>query len=86
MDKKSDYQFIVMQVTIEYNKQKRKTNTQDSDEKMMKLIRDIKSMLAEITDHINALKSSPTQKGSPNPPDPNNVVSANRRAPPLYVG
>ena len=40
-------------------------------------------MLAEITDHINTTKSSPTQKDPPNTLDPTTVVPANRRAPPL---
>ena len=36
-------------------------------------------MLAAITDQINTLKYSPTQKDSPKPPDPINVVPTNRR-------
>ena len=37
MDKKSDEQFIIMQVEIEAKKQEMKSNKKDSDEKMMKL-------------------------------------------------
>ena len=43
-------------------------------------------MLVSIVDQINTLKYFPTQKDSPNPPYPTNVVPANRRAPPLYGG
>ena len=50
---------------------------------MMKLTEDFKAMLAAITDQINNFKSLPTQKDPPKPPDPNNVVLNNRRAPTL---
>ena len=53
---------------------------------MMKLTEDFKSMIAEITDHINTFKSSPNQNHSPKPPDPTNFVPANRRSPPLDGG
>ena len=39
-----------------------KANKKDYDEQMMKLTEDFKSMLAEITDSINTLKSYPTHK------------------------
>ena len=42
-------------------------------------------MLAAIMDQVNTLKSSPTQKDSPNPMYPTNVVPTNRRYPPLDV-
>ena len=67
MDNKYDEQFIIMKSAIEFNKQEMKSNRQDSDNKMMKLTKYVKVMLAEITDHINTLKSSPTYKYSPNP-------------------
>ena len=57
---------------------------------MMKLTEDFKatnaSSITSITDQINTLKSSPTQKDSPKPPDPTNLVPANRRAPLLDCG
>ena len=43
-------------------------------------------MLAEITDYNNTLEYLSTQKYSPKPPDPTNMVPANRRAPPLDGG
>ena len=53
---------------------------------MMNIRKDFKSMLAEITDQINTLKLSPTQKDSPKPPDPTTVVLYNRGYPPLDGG
>ena len=56
-----------------------KSNKQDSDEKMMKLVEYFKAMLTAITDRINTFKSSPTQKYSTKHPYPTTVVPANRR-------
>ena len=85
MDNKSDEQFIIMQAAIESNKQDMKPNKQDYEEKIMKLTEDFKEMLASsmtsISDQINYFKSLPTQKDSPNPMYPINVVPANRRDP-----
>ena len=63
MDNQSYEQFIIMQATIESNKQEIKINKQDSDEKMTKFIEDFKAILGSITDQIKTLKSSPNQKG-----------------------
>ena len=41
-----------MQDVIEFNKQDMKTNTQDSDAKMMKITEDFKEMLASSTTSI----------------------------------
>ena len=60
-----------------------KSNNQDSDEKMMKLTEDFKAMIAVITDQMNTLKSSLTQKDLPKPLEPTTVVPTNRRSPPL---
>ena len=90
MDNKSDEHFIIMQAKIEANKQKIKSNKQYSDEKMMKLIEDLKktpaSTITSMTYHINTSKSLPSQKDPPNPQDPTTVVTDNRRAPPLDGG
>ena len=43
-------------------------------------------MLVSITDKINTFKYFPTQKDSPKPPEPVNLVSTIRRAPPLDGG
>ena len=45
MDKNSNYQFIIMQATIEANKQDMKTNKKYPDDKMMKVIEALKAML-----------------------------------------
>ena len=71
MDNKSYEQFIIIQSTIEANKQEIKYNKQYYDEKMMKLIKYFKAMLSStitsMMDHINMSKSSPPQKNSPKP-------------------
>ena len=81
-----DEQFMIMQSEIEANKQEMKSKKQDSDEKMMKLVEYLKAMLAATIDHINTLKSSPTQKDPQKSPDPTTMVPANRRDPPLDGG
>ena len=67
-----------------------KTNKNDSDEKMMKLIEDFNAIIASsitsIIDHINTSKSSPDHKDSTKPPDPTTVVPDNRRSSPLHSG
>ena len=45
MDKNSDEQFIIMQAAIEANNQEMKSNKKDSNEKIMKLTEDLKSMI-----------------------------------------
>ena len=80
---KYDEQFIIMQYTVECNNKEMKTNKRDSNEKMMKLIKDFKKIIASITDHINTLKSSTTQKDSPKLPDPTTAVPANMRYTPF---
>ena len=86
MDNKSDGQFIIIQTSIEDNNQEMKSNKKASGEKTKKSTEEFKEMLAAITDHINVLKSSPTQKDPPKPQDPTNVVQTNRRDTPLEGG
>ena len=52
----------------------------------MKLTEDFKEMLTAITNQINTLKSSPTQKDSLKALDPPTMVPANRRATSLFGG
>ena len=47
---------------------------------------EFKEMLTAITDQINTLKYNKTQKDSPNPPNPTNVVPTNRKSPTLDGG
>ena len=75
-----DEQFIIIPATI-------KANKQDSDEKIMKLVKNFKSMLASsiasIMDRIITSKYSPAQNDSSDPPYPITVVLDNRSDPPL---
>ena len=61
-------------------------NKQESDEKIRKFTEKLKIMLAAITDHMQILKSSPTQKYLPETPEPTTVVPSNRKNPPLGGG
>ena len=83
MDNKSDEQLIITQDTIEVNRQ-------ESDEKIMRLIEDlkvfVKSTITSMMDQTNISKSSPEQKDSLKPPEPNTVVPSHRRAAPLEGG
>ena len=63
-----------------------RANKQDYDEKMIKFTEEFKTMLALITDYINTLKYSSTQKDEPKPTEPTTVAIDNRRAPPLGGG
>ena len=56
MDKKSDEQLLIMQATIESNKQ-------DYDEKMKKITEDITSMITSMMDQIKILKIITRQEG-----------------------
>ena len=67
MDNKYDQQFIITQAKIESKNQDIKSNKQDSDEKIVNLTEDFKSIIVAITDQINTLKSSSTQKYLPKP-------------------
>ena len=56
MDRNSDEQLLVMQATID-------SNRQDYDKKMKKLTADLTSMIKSIMDQIIFLTSSPRQEG-----------------------
>ena len=79
MDNKSDVQFLIMQATIEVNKQY-------CGEKMKKLTEDLTAIITSIMDQINISKSSLDHKDSPKPKDPTNLFPNNRRAPSLEGG
>ena len=76
-------QFIIIKTAIESNKQEMKSKNQDSDEKMTQLTVKFETMLVLISNQLNALEYSPTQKDTLNPQDITTVVPANRRAPTL---
>ena len=82
MENESEEHFIVIL----------KDYKQHTDEKMTKLSEDFKIIFAVLSDqikklnHINTMSSLPTQKETPNTPDPTTVVPDNSRAPPLGGG
>ena len=75
MENRSDEKFIIMQATIESNKQEMRSNKQDYDEKMTQFTVKFETMLAVISNQLNTLVSSPTQRDASNPPDPTTVVT-----------
>ena len=85
-----DEQFIITKAKIETNKQDMKPKKKYSDEKMMNLTEDFKSMLAStitsFMDQIKISKSFPAHKDSTKPQYPTIVVIVNRMAPPLDSG
>ena len=86
MENKSNEHFIIVQSEIEDKNQEMKSNKKDSDEKIMKLSEESKTMFAVLSNQPNTLSSSPTQKDKYIPPDHITVITANKRAPPLEGG
>ena len=86
MDTKSDEQFLIIQATIEANKQEadqKQMNTADKKmktyEKLTQHTETLNNLTAFMMDQTNNSKSSPTQKDTQTPPDPTTVVPANNR-------
>ena len=79
MDNKSDDQLLIVQATIESNKQ-------DSDEKMKKLIEYLKGMIASMIDQIKISELSPIRKDFSRAQNPTIMVPANKKAPLLESG
>ena len=93
MDTKSDDQVLVIEATIEANKQEADKNKQEADknhkettDNIKQLTETLNQVLVELKDKNNILKSSPAQKYTSTPPDPTTMVQTNRRAPPLEGG
>ena len=76
MDKKSDDHILIVQDTIE-------SNRQDYDEKMKKLTEYFTEMIVSMMDQSKISKSSPDRKCSPKLLDPTTVVPANKKHAPL---
>ena len=76
MDNKSDKNLLIMQATIE-------SNRQYCDYKMKNITEDLTVIIKIMMDHINISKSSPSHKDSPKPQYPTTVVPANNGAPTL---
>ena len=86
MDNKYDEQFIITQDTIEANKQEMRSNKKDSDEKITRFTVKSETMIAVISNQLNTLVSSQTQKDTSNPQEPTTVVPDTKRDPPLDGG
>ena len=90
MDTNYDEQFLIIQATIEANKQEadeKQMNTSEkqikTDEKLTQIIENLQVFTAFMMDQTNISKSSPTQKTTSTPPYPTTMVRTNRKAPPL---
>ena len=87
MDNKNEEQFILLKQEIENNKQESKTDLKDLTETIMTLMEDQTNKLTTLMmDQINISISSPAQKDTSTPPDPNTTVQTNKRATPLEGG
>ena len=79
MNNKSDYQLLVMQATIE-------SNRQDSDETLKNPTESLIAMITSMMDQIKISKSSSETNDLPKSRDPTTVIQANNRDTPLGGG
>ena len=87
MDTKSDDQFLVIEATIEANKQESGKNHNETAEKIKENNETLKQILVEMKkDKNNISKYSIYQKDTLTPPDPTTTVQTNRRDPTLEGG
>ena len=94
MDNKSDEQLLVIEVTIEDNKQESDKNHKETadkitlpTEKQNETNETLKLIMATMNkDKNNISKSSPSQKDTLTPPEPTTRVQTNKRSPPLEGG
>ena len=86
MDTKSDEQFLVIEATIESNKQEADKNQMKTDEKLTLLTENLQVLTELMTYKTYVSKSSQSQKDTSTPPEPTTVVKTNRRDPPLEGG
>ena len=94
MDTNSDEQFLVIEATIESNKQYSDKNHKKNGDKITILIENqketnetLKLILAEMKiDKKNISKSSPAQRDTSTPLEPTTTVQNNRKIPPLEEG
>ena len=86
MDTNSDEQFLVVESTIEANKQEAYKNQMKTDEKLTLLTEDLQVLTTLMTDKTNISKSSAAWKDTSTPPDPTTVVPTDKRAPSLEGG
>ena len=76
---KSDEQFIIIQDTIESNKQEAAEKQMKNDEEITQLAETLNNLTALMMDQTSNSKSSPTHKDTSTPPYPTTVVLANKR-------
>ena len=86
MDNKSDEQFLIIQATINDNKQDTDEKKMNTDEKLTQITENIKVLTAFMMDQTNNSKLSPAHKDTLTPPNPTTLVPATRRDPTLYGG
>ena len=86
MDNKSNEQLLIIQSTVESNKQETNEKQMKTDEKLAQITENLKVLTALMMDQTNNLKLSSAHKDASNPPDPTTMVPANRRDPPLDGG
>ena len=84
MDTNSNERFLVIEATIESNKQESDKNHKETAEKITLLTETLNQILEEMKkDKNNISKSSTAQKDTLTPPDPTTTVQTNSRDPPL---
>ena len=85
MDNKSYEQFLIIQSTIDINKQKT-DNFLKTDQKLTYITENLKVFTTFMMDQTNNQKLSPAQKDTSTPPDPTTMVPDKIRATPLGGG
>ena len=86
MDNKFDKQYLIIQATVEANKQETGEKQMKTNEKLTQITENLKVLTAFIMDQTNNSKFSLAQKDTLTPPDPTTVVHSNRRDTPLDGG
>ena len=86
MDNNYDEQFLIIQATIEDNKQETDEKKMKTDEKLTHITEKLKVSTAFMMNQTKILYFSPAQKDASTTPDPTTMVPANRRDPPLDGG
>ena len=86
MYNKSDYQFLVIQATIDDNRQASDDKMNSKLDKQDYTLDKLMAMVKNMTDKNQNSNSLPENMDSPKAPDPTTAVPANNKAPPLEGG
>ena len=86
MDTNYDEQFLVIESTIEANKQEADKNQKKTDEKITLLTENLQVLTVLMIDKTNISKSSPAYKDTSTHPEPITVILTNKRYPPFEGG